>query len=163
MAFEENTLVRHTKMPSWGVGRILKIDNELIWIEFSGAGLKKLKVEIAGELLAAVDLAALQPAGGQTERSRSAPATSVSSRTRTDARCAHCDQLLKRSQLRDGSAMKSCPNCSGFEGEHVFYPYPEGFGAGGQDPVRDQSDCSACRANASLPHAGGTPCSKWPT
>ena len=74
MAFEENALVRHTKMPSWGVGRILKIDNELIWIEFSGAGLKKLKVEIAAELLAPVDLAALHPPGGPTERSRSAPA-----------------------------------------------------------------------------------------
>jgi hypothetical protein len=163
VTFEENALVRHTKMPSWGVGRILKFDHELVWIQFSGAGLKKLKVEIAAEHLAPAEIAAAQPAAGQPERSRSAPATNVGSRTNSNARCAHCDQLLKRSQHRDDGAMKSCPNCSVFEGEHVYYPYPQSFGARAQDPGRDQTDCDACRANASLPHEGGTFCSRWPT
>jgi hypothetical protein len=159
MAFKEQSLVRHTKMPTWGIGRVLKTDDELVWIDFSSGGLKKLKVEIAAEHLVAADLEAptAKPAA-------SAPraVAHVGSRSRSNARCAHCEQLLQRSQHRNNGAMKSCPRCSAFEGEHVFYPYPDAFapGASGADPARDQSDCRACRANASLPHAGGTPCSQ---
>jgi phage FluMu protein Com len=155
MAFKESSLVRHTNMPAWGVGRILKIDAELIWIDFSGSGLKKLKFDIAAQHLVAAD----------GEEAESRPISSVRSRSRSDSRCAHCDELLKRSQLRDDGAMKSCPKCSAFEGEHVFYPYPEAFGATAgsaraDNPGRDQSDCRACRSNASPPHSGGTYCSK---
>ena len=161
MAFEENALVRHANMPSWGIGRILKVDGELVWIQFSGAGLKKLKVDIAAEHLVAADLVVTPESKAPVPR----PITSAGSRSssRSDARCAHCDQLLKRSQQRNAGTMKSCPNCSGFEGEHVFYPYPEGFAAAvgsAKDAARDHSDCSQCRSNAPLPHSGGTYCSK---
>ena len=161
MTFEDNTLVRHTRMPSWGIGRILKIAEDVIWIEFSGAGLKKLKAEIAAQHLAVVDTAAAHPTAARPEPSRSSRVANVSSRSRADARCAHCDQLLKRSQHRDGGTMKSCPNCSMFEGEHVFYRYPEAFGtvgAGAAEAGRDQSDCRLCRSNAGLPHPGGISC-----
>ena len=161
MAFKENSFVRHAKMPSWGVGRVLKIDDELVWIDFSGAGMKKLKVEIAAEHLVAADR---ESSSVKPEAAASRPITHVGSRSRSSARCAHCDQLLQRSQPRNNGAMKSCPNCSAFEGEHVFYPYPEAFGAPAARPAdlaRDQSDCIACRANASLPHAGGTHCSQF--
>jgi hypothetical protein len=159
MAFKENSLVRHTKMPAWGVGRIVKIDEELIWIDFPGSGLKKLKVEIAAEHLIAAEHAV--PPAREVPKPR--PVTNVGSRSRSDSRCAHCEELLKRSQLRNDNTMKSCPKCSQFEGEHVFYPYPEAFsgrGASVQDAVRDQSDCRACRSNANPPHAGATYCSK---
>lgn len=161
MVFKENSLVRHTRMPAWGIGRVLKIEDEVIWIEFSAGGLKKLKADIAAEHLAPAEIAAPQ-ASARAEASRSQPVANLGSRSRGDAKCAHCDQLLKRSQHRNDGSMKSCPNCSGFEGEHIFYPYPEAFGAQvtAKDPGRDQSDCSACRANESLPHAGGTPCSQ---
>lgn len=149
-------------MPSWGVGRILKTDEESIWIDFSGAGMKKLKVEIATEHLVAADLEGSTP---KPKEPAPRPITSAGSRSpsRSDARCAHCDQLLKRSQHRNDGTLKSCPRCSAFEGEHVFYPYPQAFGSTGNaaDPARDQNDCSACRANARLPHSGGIHCSTF--
>lgn len=162
MAFKDNALVRHSKMPSWGIGRILKSDDELVWIEFSGGGVKKLKVEIAAEHLVAADLE-LSATPKPAERA-AGPISGLGSRSRSNAPCAHCEQPLQRSQHRNNRSMKSCPNCSAFEGEHVFYPYPAGFaspGASGTDPARDQSDCRACRANASLPHPGGTHCSQF--
>ena len=149
-------------MPAWGVGRVLKIDDELVWIDFSGGGVKKLKVEIAAEHLVAADLE-----GAPSKPKEPAPRpASVGSRTssRSDARCAHCDQLLKRSQQRNDGAMKSCPNCSAFEGEHIYYPYPEAFDvavASVKEAARDHSDCSQCRANVPLPHSGGTHCSTF--
>lgn len=148
-------------MPAWGIGRILKLDDELVWIEFSGAGVKKLKVEIAAEHLVAADLEQSTP---KPKEPAPRPIANPGSRapSRSDARCAHCDQLLKRGQQRNGGAMKSCPNCSAFEGEHIFYPYPEAFGATAtpKDAARDHSDCSKCRSNEPLPHAGGTYCSQ---
>jgi hypothetical protein len=161
MAFKEQSLVRHTKMPAWGIGRVLKIDEELIWIEFSGAGMKKLKAEIAAEHLVAADL---EPSTPKPAQPAARPAANPGSRapSRSDARCAHCDQLLKRSQARNDGALKSCPNCSAFEGEHVFYPYPDAFGAAAttKEAARDHSDCTQCRANEPLPHEGGTHCSQ---
>jgi hypothetical protein len=160
MAFKENSFVRHAKMPAWGVGKILKQDDELVWIDFSAGGVKKLKVELAAEHLV---VAEVEPTTSRPKEATPRAATSVAARSRSDARCAHCDQLLKRGRAASNGSMKSCPNCSAFEGEHIFYPYPEGFGtssASGGDPARDHGDCSACRANAHPPHQGGTHCSQ---
>lgn len=51
MAFKEKALVRHKLRPEWGVGRVLSRTEEYLQIDFSAAGLKKLKTIIADEHL----------------------------------------------------------------------------------------------------------------
>ena len=53
MPFKEKALVRHKLRPDWGVGRVLLRSDEYLQIEFSAAGLKKLKTSIADEHLEA--------------------------------------------------------------------------------------------------------------
>ena len=53
MPFKEKALVRHKLCPDWGVGRVLLRSDEYLQIEFSAAGLKKLKTSIADEHLEA--------------------------------------------------------------------------------------------------------------
>ena len=51
MAFKEKALVRHKLRPEWGVGRVLTRTDEYLQIDFSAAGLKKLKTAIADDHL----------------------------------------------------------------------------------------------------------------
>lgn len=51
MPFKEKSLVRHKLRPEWGVGRVLSRTDEYLQIDFSAAGLKKLKTVIADEHL----------------------------------------------------------------------------------------------------------------
>jgi len=53
MPFKEKALVRHKLCPDWGVGRVLLRSDEYLQIDFSAAGLKKLKTSIADEHLEA--------------------------------------------------------------------------------------------------------------
>ena len=47
MVFKEKAVVRHRLRPEWGAGRILVRTEEYLQIEFSAAGLKKLKTAVA--------------------------------------------------------------------------------------------------------------------
>ena len=51
MPFKEKAIVRHKLRPEWGAGRILVRTDDFIQIDFSAAGLKKLKTAIADEHL----------------------------------------------------------------------------------------------------------------
>jgi hypothetical protein len=51
MPFKEKALVRHRLRPEWGVGRVLSRTDDYLQIDFSAAGLKKLKTVIADEHL----------------------------------------------------------------------------------------------------------------
>jgi len=53
MPFKEKAIVRHKLRTEWGAGRILVRTDEYLQIEFSAAGLKKLKTSIADEHLEA--------------------------------------------------------------------------------------------------------------
>lgn len=53
MPFKEKALVRHRLRPEWGAGRVLLRSDEYLQIDFSAAGLKKLKTAIADEHLEA--------------------------------------------------------------------------------------------------------------
>jgi hypothetical protein len=53
MPFKEKAIVRHKLRPDWGVGRVLLRTDEYLQIDFSAAGLKKLKTSIADEHLEA--------------------------------------------------------------------------------------------------------------
>lgn len=53
MPFKEKAIVRHKLRPEWGVGRVLSRTDEYLQIDFSAAGLKKLKTSIADEHLEA--------------------------------------------------------------------------------------------------------------
>lgn len=80
--------------------------------------------------------------------------------------CKHCGEPLKESQYTRDGKWKSCPSCSVRDGgEHIFYPYPGGFGesekrATGSKPKGPQSWCTSCRANNSGPHFGAKRCSE---
>jgi len=51
MPFKEKAIVRHKLRPEWGAGRVLLRTDEYLQIDFSAAGLKKLKTAIADEHL----------------------------------------------------------------------------------------------------------------
>jgi hypothetical protein len=53
MPFKEKAIVRHKLCPEWGVGRVLVRTDDYLQIDFSAAGLKKLKTSIADEHLEA--------------------------------------------------------------------------------------------------------------
>ena len=64
MPFKEKAIVRHKLCPDWGVGRVLLRTDEYLQIDFSAAGLKKLKTCIADEHLEAPtadEIKALKP------------------------------------------------------------------------------------------------------
>jgi hypothetical protein len=53
MPFKEKAIVRHKLCAEWGVGRVLVRTDDYLQIDFSAAGLKKLKTSIADEHLEA--------------------------------------------------------------------------------------------------------------
>jgi hypothetical protein len=53
MPFKEKAIVRHKLRPEWGVGRVLVRTDDYLQIDFSAAGLKKLKTAIADDHLEA--------------------------------------------------------------------------------------------------------------
>jgi len=53
MPFKEKAVVRHLLRPEWGAGRILLRTEEYVQIDFSAAGLKKLKTTIVDQYLEA--------------------------------------------------------------------------------------------------------------
>ena len=67
--------------------------------------------------------------------------------------CQHCGRPLRKQYWSSDDHWKSCPNCSGINGnEHVFYRYPDDFGttsarATDRRPEGPQNYCSACRGN----------------
>ena len=64
MPFKEKAIVRHRLRPEWGAGRVLLRTDEYMQIDFSAAGLKKLKTDIADvhlEPATAEESAALKP------------------------------------------------------------------------------------------------------
>ena len=73
MAFKEKSLVRHKLRPEWGVGRLLLRTDEYLQIDFSAAGLKKLKTAIADEHLeapSAEEVKAFKPETAKTAAKR---------------------------------------------------------------------------------------------
>ena len=71
MPFKEKAIVRQKLRPEWGVGRVLLRTDEYLQIDFSAAGLMKLKTSIADEHLeapSAEEAKALKP-------EKAAPAT----------------------------------------------------------------------------------------
>jgi hypothetical protein len=64
MPFKEKAVVRHKLRPEWGAGRVLLRTDEYLQIDFTNAGLKKLKTSIADEHLEAAtadEVKALKP------------------------------------------------------------------------------------------------------
>jgi len=69
--FKENSIVRHKLRPEWGAGRVLLRTEDYLQIDFSAAGLKKLKTSIADEHLESAtdeETKALKPARAQKVR-----------------------------------------------------------------------------------------------
>lgn len=69
--------------------------------------------------------------------------------------CPACGAGLRKGVFVSGRAWKSCPECSGARGEHVYRTYPDDFGtteARSSDPNPDgpQSYCNACRGRGSV-------------
>lgn len=66
------------------------------------------------------------------------------------SKCGSCAKPLRRSLkvMREGVSLKSCPECSGRAGYHVFYRL-EDFGDREMEDGRiiPQSWCPACRAD----------------
>lgn len=67
--------------------------------------------------------------------------------------CKHCNEELRKSLYRtkDNQKFKSCPECSGRNGDfHVYKRYPDAFGetplrASDNNPHGPQSYCMPCR------------------
>jgi hypothetical protein len=73
MPFKEKAIVRHKLRPEWGVGRVLVRTDEYLQIDFSAAGLKKLKTSIADEHLeapTAEEVKAFKPASTEASGKR---------------------------------------------------------------------------------------------
>ena len=149
MKVEEGLLVRHTSKPEWGVGKIEGINGENVFVRFTGQ-LKTLKLAFAERLL--------EPAGADEfaarVASRGGPAVG------RIVACDVCGRSLDKSRRSLDGLWKACVRCSINDGtEHVFYPYPDGFGeAGGQgteDASGTQGDCTWCRSGRTAP--SGTP------
>jgi len=72
-------------------------------------------------------------------------------RDRAHLICGHCAVALNKSVYAQGRTIKSCPKCSLNDGgQHIFYPYPQAFGASStkvtpQTPEGGHSYCTACR------------------
>ena len=65
MPFKEKAIVRHKLRPEWGAGRVLMRSDDYLQVDFSAAGLKKLKTSIADEHLEAAsddEVKTLKPA-----------------------------------------------------------------------------------------------------
>jgi len=78
MPFKEKAIVRHKLCPDWGAGRVLLRNDDYLQIDFSVAGLKKLKTSIADEHLEAAtqdDLGAGKPAKAKASGKRKTAAT----------------------------------------------------------------------------------------
>jgi hypothetical protein len=90
LAFKEKAIVRHRLRPEWGAGRILLRTDEYLQIDFSAAGLKKLKTDIADDHLEAAtdeERKALKPEKAKVEKpkpekSKDAGKRSVTPKTR---------------------------------------------------------------------------------
>ena len=70
MPFKEKAIVRHKLCPEWGAGRVLLRTDEYLQIDFSAAGLKKLKTSIADEHLQAATDEELK--AGKPEKAKAA-------------------------------------------------------------------------------------------
>ena len=80
MPLKTDAIVRHKLRPEWGAGRILVRTDDTIQIDFSAAGLKKLKTAIADEHLEAAsaeEARALRP-----EKTKAAAKRTVTPKTR---------------------------------------------------------------------------------
>ena len=85
LAFKEKAIVRHKLRPEWGAGRILLRTDEYLQIDFSAAGLKKLKTDIAdAHLEAATDeeRKALKPEKAKPEKPKDTVKRTVTPKTR---------------------------------------------------------------------------------
>lgn len=70
------------------------------------------------------------------------------------SQCPVCHRALRVAQYNEDQSLKSCPECSGQSGQHVFYSNPSAFGvsdkrATPQHPEGIQSWCNACRDRGS--------------
>lgn len=150
-------LVRHKKMPSWGIGVVVDIALGKCTINFDSAGQKVLQVAIATSFLDAVppseapgESALLDPNRWHEldlpveDRKKAKPSKATTP-------CEHCGKPLRRSQYSSDDKLKSCPRCSTNDGkQHVFYDYPAGFGQSEareseETPDGAQSHCVSCR------------------
>ena len=80
MPFKEKAIVRHRLRPEWGAGRILVRTDDFLQIDFSAAGLKKLKTAIADEHLEAPT--AEEAKGVKPEKAKAAKAPAKRGATR---------------------------------------------------------------------------------
>lgn len=81
--------------------------------------------------------------------------------------CPNCQTVLRASvkkKASDGTLYKSCPECSGAAGMHVFYPFEayneNAFGTSDKrvspnKPEGDQSWCIPCRGLKKGEHSPG--------
>ena len=141
MKIEEGAFVRHISKPEWGVGKIQGINGDSVFVRFSDQ-LKTLKMAFAEKLL---EPASADEFGARTT-SRGGPAVG------RITPCGVCAKTLDKARRSFDGAWKVCVRCSMNDGtEHVFYPYPDAFGATEGQTTADestvtQSDCTWCRS-----------------
>lgn len=142
------TFLRHRRHPEWGVGVVSHSDEVRIRVDFENCLGKTLVLEYAAPSLEVVD----DPSFTRNARSRIDEACDAFERAQSpEGSCRSCAMKLNRSRYNSQRNWKSCPQCSTRIGErHVFYPFPEAFGAtparaSDETPDGAQSYCTACR------------------
>jgi hypothetical protein len=150
---KEGDFVRHRRASGWGVGIVRSAPPGGHWvIEFESGGTKKLAAGFAAANLERVDNAAVpaaHPLRGGTKRTKT-------SRRAAGEPCAHCGLPLNRSLFSSDRRWKSCPRCSGVDGQHhLFYEFPDAFGISDarisdDSPDGAQSYCKTCRPTKRL-------------
>lgn len=129
-------------MESWGLGRVLAQSSDgKLQVRFQGRPDPVLLSASAAATLLVADASATWAEPVARKRATGAPAV----------KCRVCDRTLRRAFKSPDTRWKSCPECSGRNGDqHVFRPYPDGFGL---SPAREESGvvdgtqswCEACR------------------
>lgn len=150
-------LVRHAKLIDWGVGVVVALRDGKTEINFEHHGAALFDVSSAGMALAPVSPDEIEPESALLDAERwSSYALPPERRPRagerrSEARCLHCREPLRRARLAAGGDLKACPECSQVNGtEHVYYASPAAFGTSVKrvtkaNPTGVQSHCLACR------------------